>query len=705
MFFKPRVIREAADPLVVVEYDQGMTRIAITAAGATYLTVAGLPASSDPLAVTGYWVVIGYLVFSFLVQASFSLYARSSQVRRMITMITDHSATAWVLYSTGEAGAICFVIALWVTVGYGARYGTYYLYVGIPISLSYLAVIFHTDPFWLQHKVLSYSILVADVVIPAFVWWLLARLRRVKDEAELANATKTQFLANISHEIRTPLTGIIGAAQLLLSKPTSDANTRDNLENIESSARHLLLIVNDLLDISKMEAGAVELSRTLFSLEALLTSVRNVMEPLAQQKGLAFDVHIAADAPRVIRTDETRLRQVLLNLLSNAIKFTESGRVSLEVGWVPRGSASGNMSISVRDTGIGIPADALSSIFDRFAQADQHVTRQFGGSGLGMTIARQLVEMMDGTIDVRSQERVGTEFTVTLPVSLLPEEGPGVTETQGREGATFGSLNADSYSVLSNSGGAAKAPAYSVMVVEDNATVRSVLEQALKRIGFEIVAARDGSEALRLLDDVHVDLVVVDFHMPKISGADVIRRYREQHKHTAMPFILLTADLTSAVQELAQRLGVTLLSKPINFNALAAKITALVEAEMPAKSSNDPRPLTSNSEFLDHAVVQDVFSAYDNQSERRAVIDGFRDDAMSLVQQIERYHSNRDAEAVQRTAHTLKGLAATFGAKRLAAHCKGVEGSDAMPAPPISSDWMEEARAAVLRTTSALSAY
>ena len=256
---------------------------------------------------------------------------------------------------------------------------------------------------------------------------MMENLAQARDAAEAASKAKSDFLANMSHEIRTPMNGVIGMLELAQQNPL-DAETREYLQIARTSAQSLLAILNDILDVSKIEAGKMHIEQTPFSIPAVCHDVMQLMLPQAHEKGLALTTEIDPAIPRILLGDSLRVRQVLLNLVGNAVKFTAQGRVTLSATVVERNSQGMVLSIAIADTGIGIPADRLDGIFKAFAQADSSTTRRYGGTGLGLTISRQLVELMGGELAVSSTEGQGSLFRFSLLLQEPGEHFPGLPQ-------------------------------------------------------------------------------------------------------------------------------------------------------------------------------------------------------------------------------------------------------------------------------------
>ncbi len=389
-----------------------------------------------------------------------------------------------------------------------------------------------------------------------------------REEARRANSAKSTFLATMSHEIRTPMNGVLGMAELL-RRDEADPKQVQRLDTLIQSGEYLLSILNDILDVSKIDAGRLELAPQAEDLPAFLDHLINFWGARADEKGLTLRLQ-AAELPRFVWMDALRLRQVMFNLVGNALKFTEEGGVVVSAKAQEISEGRVMLRLSVTDTGPGIAEADLPMLFERFSQAEDTSVRRFGGTGLGLSIAKQLVELMGGRVWVESKTGLGSRFNIEAPFDFAQDPGKA-------EPAPAAASVEDPADLR-------------ILAVDDNAVNLLVLEQLLAAFDLSIDKASSGSEALDRLDHAPYDLVLMDIQMPGMSGIEVLQRLRATSgPNRAIPVIALTADVASGGRERYIALGFDdQASKPIQLNALIETMTRVLAApsrETPAKAA------------------------------------------------------------------------------------------------------------------------
>jgi signal transduction histidine kinase/CheY-like chemotaxis protein len=479
---------------------------------------------------------------------------------------------------------------------------------------------------------------------------LAERLSAARVEAEAASRAKSVFLANMSHEIRTPFHGLLGMMSLLQETPLS-AQQAGYLHTAKESANHLLAILNDILDISKLESGNLQVVPESVDLARLVRDVEALMRVQAQSKGLAMHVTMDADVPRWVRADPTRLKQILFNLLSNAVKFTAAGQVHLRVE-CGAGAHAGRIVFSVVDTGIGMDQATQGRVFRRFVQGDGTTSRQHGGTGLGLEISRSLARLMDGDITVTSRPGEGSCFVLALPLPKIGPPAPGAS-TGSPAGATPGRM-------------------LKILVAEDHPVNRAYLEAVLDKLGHQALFAENGEEAVRAAQEQDFDLVLMDLHMPVMDGFAATRAIRALPlPRGAMPIVALTADAFQESRDQARQAGMDeMLTKPAHLPQLRELLTRYGGASSaPQAQAALLPPPDGHADIVDRAMVAQFHASLSPQK-YAALLASFFDAHAGTVQRLRDSVAAGDRSAVWSQVHALKGAALSLGLRAVVEHAE-----------------------------------
>jgi two-component system sensor histidine kinase RpfC len=541
---------------------------------------------------------------------------------------------------TGEPGQVFIGFYLFTILGYGFRIGPEAMRLCQLTALAGFSAVALFSPAWHAHPVTPLSVLVLLAVVPLYARLLIGRLRAAQALAESESHAKSQLLANVSHELRTPLTGIMSSAQLL-REAHADADVQRRCDAILALSRDLMLQIDELLDSARQQAGALRLSPAPFSVSELAEDLRCALGPTALAKGIALTVDVAADLPPRLIGDAHYLKRALLNIGGNAVKFTEAGEVRMRMALAEPASDAALCSVhfSCRDTGIGIAPELQARIFDPFFQASSGITRKYGGTGLGMSIARNIVGLMGGVLCVVSAPGKGSLFEFTLPMPV----------------ASDASRASDGDDVAHET----QAPSPKrVLVADDNATNLLLLKETLEHDGHQVATVRDGREALAALAASDFDVVLLDLNMAVIDGATTLRLYRFGRVDPA-PVYILTADATAS-ERLAGCGAAGILHKPIDAAALRH---AVASAPLPAGRRSDA---STPCGYIDTAVLRDIRAVSDDPGFLETLLSTAVADIERLATALRRGLQSVDGTVVRECAHALSGVCTSIGAAALA---------------------------------------
>ncbi|MCA9119223.1 MAG: response regulator [Planctomycetaceae bacterium] len=470
-------------------------------------------------------------------------------------------------------------------------------------------------------------------------------LETAKEAAEAANRAKTEFLANMSHEIRTPLNGIMGFTEVLKNEETeiSSEDRQDYLATIYRSGAQLVELINDILDVSKIEAGRFELDRVTCSPQQIITEVVSVLRVQAKEKGLQLEYKLASELPELIQSDPGRLRQLLMNLVGNAIKFTAEGTIRIVAGMIP--STPDQLQIEVSDTGIGIPREKLEVIFDPFSQADSSVTRRFGGTGLGLAISRKITEALGGRLTVQSEVGVGSVFRATIDTGSVI--GQALIRTPDN------SVPASASGHQSN----IRFPGNRILIVDDGETNRKLIQLVLRRAGAEVSTASDGLQAIHITEEKKPELILMDMQMPVMDGYSATRELRS--KGFKRPIIALTAHAMKGDEEKCLQAGCSgYLTKPVD----SPQLLEIIARELNAIDGGTVVAPPVESSYSDASDTDAIYSTLpmDDDEFREIVVD-FVDRMRDKLLEMRSVQSGNSFQRLAQLAHWLKGTGGTAG--------------------------------------------
>ncbi len=511
-----------------------------------------------------------------------------------------------------------------------------------------------------------------------------ARLLSEKQRADHAATVKSDFLANMSHEIRTPMNGIVAACDLAMDEDLSP-KVSNYMKIIQDSSHALLVIVNDILDFSRLEAGTLVLDNNPFSLPELFAELSNFFSVKAQDENIDLIIDMAPDVPSLLIGDRSRFRQILYNLVDNGLKFTHEGIVSLYVSCLDKNDKDASLEITVRDTGVGLSPEGVERIFSSFHQEDSSSTRKFGGTGLGLAISRKLARMMGGTIDVESELGKGATFVVTVRLGWRATESESAAATKLLAGDTVSSKPIDIKGLH-------------VLVVEDNETNLGVAEAMLTSLGMTVDSAINGEEAVKKVSDEAYDVVFMDMQMPVMDGYEAMGIIRKTDSCKDTPIIAMTAHALAEDKDRCLKAGADgYISKPVHKKRLLRELeTVLAEKARDHKVDEDKRdavPHLSKGFEKPEGCVIDIERAVRQLGVKEdvyhRVLRTFCHDYLKFNDDYEKFSASDDIAKIQKMVHSLKGSSATIGAEvlsRLATEADRICKQGEMPSSKLAAE-------------------
>ncbi len=654
------------------EYESSVLRFSIV-----NLTILIIFISYENLRASTLLIMSTFTIYSVLSLIHVRKYPEANPIRLRITMLMDVLGTSISLYHTNDVGGILVGIYLWIVIGYGYRYGKNMLISSYIASLIGFVVASQLSPYWNTHIAAFFGLLFTLVTIPLYALSLLNKLQSAVKKAEAASQAKSEFLSHISHEIRTPLNGIVGACQLLeASNLNKDHKALFNV--MKSSSNVLLELVNNVLDLSKIESGKVVNHTEDFYLQSLLSTTVNLFESQASQKGISLAYEISNETPLRIHGNLMHTKQVLINLVGNAVKFTEQGAIKIKVFPVEQSNSQATLRFEVVDTGTGIAADSLPHIFESFVQAKESKYK-FGGTGLGTTISKNLVELMHGKIGVESTYGQGSTFWFEIPFEKLSSSNAG-QENISSEIIPFKKIEASS-----------KNPRYHILVAEDNETNILIISQMLDMLKHTYEIVKNGELVLDQLRDNAFDLMILDYNMPVMGGLEALKIYQSINVgQPQVPAIILTADATNDTRALFDNLNVgAFLTKPLQADVLTQAISnvavnkTLKQAkviqyhEIAQSKAHASKPVTpapvldvKASPHLDISRLESLSSMSKSPDFLQNLIQGFITDTEQNFSTLVTDIIMLDYPKINDCGHAIAGSASNIGANDLAQLCR-----------------------------------
>ncbi|MBO9740413.1 response regulator [Xanthomonas axonopodis pv. begoniae] len=654
------------------EHGQAIVRIVLISLILSYVLVPSVRHSLPLHQHTGVLVIVltglglGLALFGWLLWRP-----DRSDARRILGMLADYGLMAAGMIQMGEPLAWVYVVVMWVTVGNGLRYGNRYLYLAVAMAVVSFSTTLSMTEYWQHNQRLGVGLAVGLAAVPLYFSSLLRQLTRATAEARRASEAKSRFLANMSHEFRTPLNGLSGMTEVLATTRLDDEQ-RECLKTIQASTRSLLALVEEVLDISAIEAGKLRINASDFAVHDTLQAIGLILEPQAKAKGLRYQATIAAEVPTRVHGDAGHLQQILLNLVGNAVKFTDHGSVQLKVAATEASGRAGLLlRFEVLDTGIGVPIDMRPRLFEAFEQADTGLARRFEGSGLGTTIARGLVQSMGGAIGFEENPEGGSLFWFELPFGLAtakPAATPSPVLHETESTTIPGNVIAFADPFLRHR---ARVRSMQILVADDHLANRLVLQRLLQKAGHRVTCVDGGEAVLDALAEADYDAAIVDLHMPGVSGLDMLKQLRVMQAggKPGTPIVVLSADVTpESIRSCEQAGAYAFLAKPV---AAIKLLDTLAEIAVNQKLrqtdlSIGTRSAAPSGAVLDPAVLDELAELGMGNEFEREFIQQCLSDAAACVVQLGKAAADGDWARLREHAHAVKGVSSNLGLVMLA---------------------------------------
>lgn len=635
-----------------VERDQARVRVTIEVIALIYLLFSFYFSGFDQHELYTIFYLCQFIVLALLIYVLIRKYPGHYVSRKLFVAVLDTAAITFFMYRGEETGAIFFPLYLWVTIGTGFRYGRRYLFFSQLLSIAGFLFLCRYSWFWSEIETIHVFLAVL-IIIPIYATSLIRRLTEAIEKAREASEAKSRFVSNMSHEIRTPLHGIIGIGELL-SLRNYDEEYRGLCERLSKSAQLLLQLLNDVLDFSKIESGQFEIVKQPFNLHDVVTNISDILFAQVDQKSIRTDLIFGEDLSKYWIGDSKHIQQVLMNLIGNAVKFTEQGSITLSVSLISQKETSSTIRFLVKDSGIGMSPEFLTKIFDRFSQESDLSQTRYKGTGLGTTIAKQLVEAMGGSIGVESAPNIGSKFWFDLPMEEAEEAAINVPAPQ--ELKAWNKTDHASRKDLR------------VLVAEDNETNQIIISKILETAGFSFELATDGEAALDKLLEEKYDVALLDMQMPGLTGIEVCKAYKMIHhddKH--IKFIMLSANVDHENQQLALQTGFSFcLPKPIESATLLSLIDQVnVSLSNPELHVAIDKNENADISIVDPVVLTELANFSSNDGFLREVLQSFDLEILKNLKGIETDLANSKFILVKGYAHAMRGTSSNVGAVAL----------------------------------------